>query len=111
MINVSHHRDDRRPGCAIASRLVLDFVDDGNELFFFEANIQDFKLEIVRNLLAGLDVDSLVDRNHDPERHELALDQRGLDTRLLGEFGDSDFACNAHDSSQIPSRSRADGER
>ena len=80
MIHVPHHRDDRRAtrDCTLLfGFLALPRNFPGiEECFFLEPDVLNFKTVFGRQAPAGLNVDGLIDGNHDTHGHQLALDGR-----------------------------------
>jgi hypothetical protein len=95
VVDMAHHGDHRRTR---AQPLGLDGLGGGRleELRFLESHVHRIEAHLARDLQHGVEVDALIHRNHDPERHQLALNRRGLDAGLLGELADADVSLDLH---------------
>ncbi len=96
VVDVSHHGDDRR------ARLQVGGVARGRRLAdhlgFLEADVLYLESVLARDLAGRLEIELLVHRRHDAERHQAPLDLGGLGAELMRQLRHTDASLGAHES-------------
>ena len=92
MVDMAHHRDDGRAGDRVFRRFRFLCNRRVEEFRLLEADVDGLEAHLSGDAFDGLEVDPLIDRDHDAERHQLALDGGRLQARLLRQLADADVA-------------------
>ena len=103
MVDVTHDGNDRRPCLQVLTDLGVGVgrrCGFGRrrieEALLLKTDVARFESHLCRNFLDGLEIDSLIHRNHDSVRHQFALNRGRLQAGLLRKLANADVARHFH---------------